>query len=60
MSQKVNGVVSADMSTATKSVGMDISGTIGANTFELLIMHIDYRDGLLKFDYIPNRGYQPK
>jgi translation elongation factor EF-Ts len=59
MSQKVNGVVAADTSMTSKELGMDISGHIGANTFQLLIMRIDYRDGLLKFEYIPNRGYQP-
>ncbi len=58
LSQKVNGVVSFDTSQVSKSVGMEISGFIGANTFKLLIMHIDYRDGLVKFDYIPDRGYK--
>jgi tetratricopeptide (TPR) repeat protein len=58
MSQKVTNVFTADTSPISKSLGMDISGHIGANTFQLLIMHIDYRDGLLKFEYIPNRGYQ--
>jgi hypothetical protein len=58
MSQKVNGVVTADTSAESKDVGMEISGDFGANTFKLLIMHIDYRDGLVKFEYIPNRGYQ--
>jgi len=60
MSQKVNGVVASDTSMTSRKVGMDISGFIGANTFSLLIMHIDYRDGLVKFEYIPNRGYQFK
>ncbi|MGA3136484.1 MAG: aspartyl protease family protein [Terracidiphilus sp.] len=57
MSQKVTNVVAADTSMASKSAGMEISGFMGANTFSLLIMHIDYRDGLLKCEYIPNRGY---
>jgi len=60
MSQKVTNVATADTSAISKSLGMDISGHIGSNTFQLLIMHIDYRDGLLKFEYIPNRGYQPQ
>jgi hypothetical protein len=58
MSQKVKGVVAADTSMTSKNLGMEISGFIGANTFSLLIMHIDYRDGLVKFEYIPNRGYK--
>jgi hypothetical protein len=58
MAQKVNGVVTTDMSSISKSTGMEISGFFGANTFQLLIMHIDYRDGVVKFEYIPNRGYK--
>jgi hypothetical protein len=57
MSQKVNGVVTTDTSGISKTNGMDIAGSIGLNTYSLLVMHIDYRDGLMKFDYIPNRGY---
>jgi len=58
LSQKLTGVVSADTSGVSKAVGTEISGYIGANTFSLLIMHIDFRDGLVKFEYIPNRGYK--
>jgi hypothetical protein len=58
MSQKVNGVVTGDTSMTSKGTGMEISGFFGASTFQLLIMHIDYRDGLVKFDYIPDRGYK--
>ena len=58
MAQKVNGVVTTDTTEASKESGMEIAGFLGANTFELLIMHVDYRDGLLKFEYIPNRGYK--
>jgi hypothetical protein len=58
MSQKVNGVVTTDTTGVSRNTGMEISGFFGANTFQLLIMHIDYRDGLVKFEYIPNRGYK--
>jgi hypothetical protein len=37
---------------------MEISGLLGATTLDLLTIHIDYRDGLVKFDYDPNRGYR--
>ncbi len=57
-SQKLNGVVAFDTSGPTLASGMEISGFIGANTYQQLIMHLDYRDGLVKFDYIPNRGYK--
>ncbi|MGP8173025.1 MAG: aspartyl protease family protein [Terracidiphilus sp.] len=58
MSQRVTNVSAADTSMASKSAGMEISGSMGASTFGLLIMHIDYRDGLLKCEYIPDRGYK--
>ena len=58
LSQKVNGVVSMDTSKISKSANMEISGFLGANTLNLLTIHIDYRDGLVKFDYDPNRGYR--
>lgn len=58
MSQKAHDVVSFDTSKISKGVGMEISGFIGAKTLNLLTIHIDYRDGLVKFDYDPNRGYR--
>ncbi len=58
LSQKVNGVMSLDTSWLSKAAGTEISGFIGANTFSLLVMHIDFRDGLVKFDYVPNSEYK--
>jgi predicted aspartyl protease len=58
LSQKVQGVVAFDTSRISKHVGMEISGFLGATTLNLLTIHIDYRDGLVKFDYDPNRGYR--
>jgi predicted aspartyl protease len=58
LSQKVNDVVAFDTSRISKDEGMEISGLIGATTLEQLTIHIDYRDGLVKFDYNPNRGYR--
>jgi predicted aspartyl protease len=57
LSQKVRGVVSFDTSHISKNVDMEISGFLGASTLYLLTIHIDYRDGLVKFDYDPKRGY---
>jgi hypothetical protein len=37
---------------------MEISGFIGATTLSQCTIHIDYRDGLVKFDYNPLRGYR--
>jgi len=58
LSQKADGVYAFDTSHVSKSTGMEISGFIGAATLKLLTIHIDYRDGLVKFDYDPNRGYR--
>ncbi len=58
LSQKVLGVASFDTSRISKYTDMEISGFLGATTLELLTIHIDYRDGLVKFDYDPNRGYR--
>jgi predicted aspartyl protease len=58
LSQKVHEVVAFDTSRISKHSDMEISGFIGATTLNLLTIHIDYRDGLVKFDYDPNRGYR--
>jgi hypothetical protein len=58
LSQKARDVVAFDTSRISKSVGMEISGFIGATTLSQLTIHIDYRDGLVKLDYDPSRGYK--
>jgi tetratricopeptide (TPR) repeat protein len=58
LSQKGREIASFDISTISRSVGLEVSGLIGANTLGQLTMHIDYRDGLVKFDYDPNRGFR--
>ncbi len=58
LSQKVNNIVSFGTSKVSKNVSMEISGDLGRDAIELLILHIDYRDGLVKFEYIPNFGYK--
>jgi len=58
LSQRAYGVYAFDTSHISKNAGMEISGFIGANTLKMLTIHIDYRDGLVKFDYDPNRGYR--
>ena len=58
LSQETFGVVGFDTSKISKDVGLEISGFLGATTLRMLTIHIDYRDGLVKFDYNPNRGYR--
>lgn len=57
-SQKIANVPGADTSLATRISGMEIGGNIGANTYQQLILHLDYRDALVKFEFIPDRGFK--
>ncbi len=56
MTQKETNVVSFDTSRISKESRMEISGFLGANTLDWLTIRIDYRDGLVKFEYDPKRG----
>jgi predicted aspartyl protease len=47
-----------DLSGVSQGAGTEISGMLGADTLDVLVVHIDYRDGLMKFEYSANRGYQ--
>jgi predicted aspartyl protease len=55
--QEIDDIYAFDTSRLSKSVGMEISGFLGFTTLRLLTIHIDYRDGLVKFDYNEGRGY---
>lgn len=55
--QKLAGIIT-DTSMATRMDGTEVSGFLGARTLNLLTLHIDYRDGLLKAEYVPGRGYK--
>jgi predicted aspartyl protease len=55
LSQEAHELASFDTSGVSKNLSLEISGFIGANTLRLLTIHIDYRDGLVKFDYDPKR-----
>jgi tetratricopeptide (TPR) repeat protein len=55
ISRQVVGVAAIDLSTVSKRMEMEISGVIGADTLSGLTLHIDYRDGLVKFDYDPKK-----
>ena len=57
VAQKLMGVQSGDMSMTSRADGTEISGFLGMKTtLILLTLHIDYRDGLLKAEYVPGRG----
>jgi tetratricopeptide (TPR) repeat protein len=57
LGQMVQMVPSFDIANVSKSTGMEVSGFIGASTIDLTTLKIDYRDGLIHFDYAANRGY---
>jgi tetratricopeptide (TPR) repeat protein len=57
-SQKIANVPTADTLLATRISGMEIGGNIGANTYHQLILHLNYRDALVKFEFIPDRGFK--
>jgi len=56
VSETAYGVVALDTARMSKGLGMEITGLIGANTLDQFIVHIDYRDGLVKFDSDPKHG----
>ena len=58
VSQTIRDVPSFDTSKVSKDEGIEISGFLGARTLELTTIHIDYRDGLVKFDYDPKKVRQ--
>jgi len=43
-----------DFSKISRSVGTELSGTIGFPVLNLLRLRIDYRDALVGFEYVPN------
>ena len=55
LSQEGRDVISFDNSNISRGVGLEISGFLGATTLNQLTIHIDYRDGLVKFEFDPKR-----
>jgi tetratricopeptide (TPR) repeat protein len=52
--QENQDLLSFDLSSTSRSIGSEICGTIGFVTLHLIKMKIDYRDGLVDFQYDPN------
>jgi predicted aspartyl protease len=44
-------VIAFDLSKISKSFGTEVSGVLGFPALQLFVMKIDYRDGLVRFDY---------
>lgn len=53
--QKNLDMVSLDMKTISDSIGTEVSGTLGFAMLRMLDIKIDYRDGLVHFDFDPKR-----
>lgn len=55
VSLKESPIVPFDTAAFTDDSGTEISGLIGLKTLSRMTIHIDYRDGLVKFDFDPSR-----
>lgn len=56
VTQNISQIRSFDTSMFSKDAGMEISGLIGDATLRGVVIHIDYRDGLVKLDFDPKRA----
>jgi predicted aspartyl protease len=54
--QQNNDLYSFDTSSLSRGAGVEISGFLGSTVLRQLTISIDYRDGLIKFDYDPRHG----
>jgi predicted aspartyl protease len=54
--QQNNDLFSFDTTGLSKQAGFEISGFLGSTVLRQLTISIDYRDGLIKFDYDPRHG----
>jgi predicted aspartyl protease len=58
VSQEIHDVVAFATPSISRSADMEISGFIGITALGQMTVSIDYRDGLMKFAYDPNRGFR--
>ena len=49
--QKNEDAISVDLGSVSKSMGTEVSGILGLPVLSLFVVKIDYRDGLVDFDY---------
>jgi hypothetical protein len=54
--QQNNDLYTFDTAGLSRSAGVEISGFLGSTVLRQLTISIDYRDGLIKFDYDPKHG----
>jgi len=58
IAQKVDGVVAFATPELSRNLNMEVAGFIGITALGQMTISIDYRDGLIKFDYDARRGYR--
>jgi predicted aspartyl protease len=58
IAQRVEDVVAFSTSTVSKNLDTEVGGFIGITALGQMTISIDYRDGLMKFAYDPNRGFR--
>ncbi len=58
LQQEKGNVLSYATSRFSKSLGTEISGFISFDMLGVLVVKIDYRDGLMDFQYSAHQGYQ--
>ncbi len=56
--QQVDDILAIDTSGVSRNAGVEVSGFLGFTTLHMLSINIDYRDGLVKFSYERNRGFE--
>ena len=56
LQQANNNLFVFDNANMSRYAGLEVSGFLGNTILRELAMHIDYRDGLIKFEYDPRHG----
>jgi hypothetical protein len=49
------GILTLDLSTLSRHTGTEVSGLLGFEMLRVLEVKLDYRDGLVDFEYDPKR-----
>jgi predicted aspartyl protease len=55
--QENRDMLAFDMTPLNKDLGFEVSGLLGFTVWQNFALTIDYRDGLVKFEYIPPPGH---
>ena len=54
--QENDDLISFDLTPISRDTGTEVSGILGFTMLRMLTVKIDYRDGLVDFDYKPSPG----